>query len=112
MDQIIPLTIAPNQTFPVNLTVNGKAVTLNLSLNYNEMSQYWVMIIADVDQNILLTDIPLLTGIYPASNILSQYEYMQIGSAYVLDAGNVVEADYPNQYNLGVQFLLLWSDNG
>lgn len=111
MDQIISLTNSPNQSFPVNLAVNGDSLTLNLQFNYNEMAQYWVMLIADQDQNVLISDIPLLTGAYPASNILNQYQYMLIGSAYVLNIGTIVDADYPNSLELGTQFLLLWSDN-
>jgi hypothetical protein len=111
MDQIVPLTTAPNQTFPVNLAINGAQLTLYLSLSFNEMAGYWVMLIADQNRNVLLTDIPLLTGAYPAANILNQYGYMEIGDAYVLNVGSVVDADYPNAFELGTQFILLWGDN-
>lgn len=111
MNQIIPLTTAPNQSFPVALTVNGNALNLNLSISYNEIIQYWIMSISDNNQNILLSNIPLLTGVFPAANVLSQYEYMQIGEAYVLDVSNVSSSDYPNSYELGTDFVLMWSDN-
>jgi hypothetical protein len=111
MNQIIPLSVSPRQLFPVNLTVNGNPLQLGLLIAYNEMSEYWVMSIWDQDGNPLLMDIPLLTGWYPAANILNQYQYLQIGSAYVLCVGSVVDSDYPGVNELGIQFILLWGDN-
>ena len=111
MDQIIPLTTAPNQKLPVALTVNGDALNLHLSIRYNEMIQYWILDIFDTSDDPILSNIPLLTGAYPASNILNQYQYKLIGSAYVLDVSNSNQSDYPNAHELGSDFVLLWGDN-
>lgn len=111
MDQIVPVSNAPNHTMTVNLSVNGAQLVLGLIFNYNEMVQYWVMSIADANNNILIADLPLLTGVWPAANLLSQYQYMNIGSAYILDNSNSDALDYPNSQTLGTDFLLLWSDN-
>lgn len=109
MDQIIPLTTAPNQTFAVQLTVNGEPLTLNLELGYSEMSGYWQLAIYSVINNELLASVPLVTGWYPCANVLAQYQYLQIGSAYLLNTGNA-NTDYPGPQNLQL-FSLLWGDN-
>lgn len=107
--QIVPLTNAANQTFSVQLTVNGQPLTLNIALGYSEMSGYWQMAISDVTGNLLLASVPLITGWYPSANLLAQYQYMNIGSAYLLNTGNAT-TDYPGQSNLS-SFSLLWDDN-
>lgn len=106
---IIPLTTAPNQRLVINPLVDGTPITLNLVLSFNEMAQYWVMAIFDVAGNPLLSSIPLITGSYPAANILGQYGYLGIGSAYVINASNST-LDYPNNTNLGTDFVLIWGD--
>ena len=109
MDQVITLTSAPNQTFSVQLSVNGNPLTLNLSLSFQTMAGYWSMAIADVNGNSLVASVPLITGWYPAANMLAQYGYLQIGSAYLLNTGNAT-SDYPDSSNLSL-FSLLWGDN-
>jgi hypothetical protein len=111
MDQVIILTNEPNQRMGMSLTVNGASLQLNVTLRYNEMINYWIMDIADANNNSVLTDIPLLTGVFPAANILGQYQYLQIGSAYVLDVSNDDVRDYPNVNDIATSFVLLWGDN-
>lgn len=112
MYQTVNLSSAPNQSFLANLTVNGATLKLNLSVRFNEIAQYWTMQIADTTGTILLASIPLLTGSWPSANILGQYQYMQIGSAYVLNVSNGgTDLDYPNGQDLGTDFILLWGDN-
>lgn len=111
-NQIVPLTNSPNQNFQVTLNVNNAILKLQLGISYNEFGQYWIMQIADNNGNILLADVPLITGTYPAANILGQYEYLQIGSAYMLNISNGTTAnDFPNDSDLGSDFILLWGDN-
>lgn len=107
--QIIPLTTTPNQTFQTALAINNGVTRLTLSVYYNEMANYWCMDIQDVNGNNVLASIPLITGVWPAANILEQYQYLNIGSAYVLNIGS--PNDYPNADSLGNTFQLLWSDN-
>ena len=108
-NQIIPLTSLNNQVFSAQLTVNGQALTLGLVLSYSPMAGYWQLAVSDVNGVQLLASVPLVTGRYPAANLLAQYQYLNIGSAYLLNTGNA-PADYPGQNNLG-QFSLLWGDN-
>lgn len=108
MNQIIPLTTAPQQQFSCQLTVDGQPLTLNFQLSWQSMSGYWALSISDVNNNNLIASVPLITGYYPAANVLAQYGYLKIGSAYVLNTGNA-QTDYPNESNLA-QFSLLWGD--
>jgi hypothetical protein len=107
--QIIPLTVSPNQTFNVNLSVDGNALTLGMGLRFNTMAGYWVLSIYDQDGNIILDSLPMITGWYPAANILAQYGYLKIGSAFLLNAGTSA-SDYPGTSDLGTGFQLLWGD--
>lgn len=109
MSQIIPLTASPNQTFTVQLQVDGNALALRLAINWSEMAGYWVMSISDASDNLILDSLPLITGWYPAANILAQYIYLQIGSAYILNDGNS-SSDYPGRNDLGTGWSLLWDD--
>lgn len=107
-EQLVPLTNAPNQTFSVQLTVDGQPLTLNLTLSFVEMSGWWQVTIADVNNNVLVASVPLLTGWYPGANLLQQYAYLKIGSAYLLNTANTA-VDYPNANNLS-SYSLLWAD--
>jgi hypothetical protein len=107
--QIVRLNVAQNQTFTVQLTVNGASLTLLLTLTYYTMAGYWSLSISDAVGNLLIASVPLVTGWYPAANLLAQYQYLNIGAAYLLNTGNAPQ-DYPDQNSLG-QFSLLWSDN-
>ena len=109
-DQIVPLVAAPNQSLSTTVSVDGKSITLRLDINYNEVAGYWVMRVNDTLGNVLIDSVPLLTGEYPAANLLAQSAYLGIGSAYVLNVSNTSKMDYPDNTNLGTDFQLLWSD--
>jgi hypothetical protein len=109
MAQIIPLTASPNQSFAITLQVDGSPLTLNLVIKWSEMAGYWIMSISDSSGDLLLDSIPLITGWYPAANILAQYGYLRIGSAFILNLGNS-NSDYPGKPDLGTAFALLWDD--
>jgi len=108
--QLVPLTIAPNQSFPVSLSVNGNVIILNLKLRYNSQGQFWTLDIADRLNNALISSVPLITGVWPSGNILGPFEYMQIGSAFIINANGAL-TDWPDDSNLGSGFVLLWDDN-
>ena len=109
MSQIVPLTSSPNQSFSVNLQVDGQPLTLNLTIRWNEMAGYWVMSISDANGVLLIDSIPLITGWFPAANILAQWGYLKIGSAFVINEGTS-SSDYPGNSDLGTNFDLLWDD--
>lgn len=107
--QIVPLSSSPNQSFTVTLQVDGQPLTLNLFIHWSEMAGYWVMSISDTQDELLLDSIPLITGLYPAGNLLAQYGYLLIGSAYILNEGTT-NSDYPGRNDLGSGFVLLWDN--
>jgi hypothetical protein len=105
--QQIPLDTAPNQTWAVTVNINGGSQSFFCELNYNELSQYWTMNISAVNQNFSLSGIPLVTGL----NILAQFAYLGIGSIYVINSSGVASPNFPNDSDLGSDFILLWGDN-
>jgi hypothetical protein len=109
MAQIVPLTNNPNQTIQVSLQVDGKTLTLRLYFSFNSMAGYWVMSIADQNNNDIIVGIPLITGDWPAANLLEQQRYLQIGSCYIINFSQA-PIDYPDASSLGTDFLLLWDD--
>jgi hypothetical protein len=108
--QIVPLTNSPNQTLNVALNVNGSVLRLQLGIMFSEMAQYWLMSVWDSTGNLLLSSVPMITGSWPAANLLAQFGYLNIGSCYIINLGQVSD-DYPGGNELGNDFSLLWSDN-
>jgi hypothetical protein len=108
--QIVPLTSSPNQVLTTTLTVNRQQLTVQLRVAYNPQGGFWTMDIADKLGNPILYAVPLITGMWPGANILGPYEYLNIGSAYVINQ-NGAASDFPNNTDLGVDFVLLWADN-
>ena len=108
MAQVISLTSNPNQTLVISPIVDGNTISLQLNVRYYEMCGYWVMLIRDVNNVLLLDSIPLLTGSYPAANILAPYAYLAIGSCYLINQGSA--NDTPASNELGSLFTMVWSD--
>lgn len=106
--QVVPLS-SSSQTTTAQLQVDGAPLTLVLTVKWSAMAGYWVMTIYDAQDNLLLDSVPLITGWYPAANLLAQYAYLQIGSAYIINLG-VATSDYPGNTDLGAGFILLWGD--
>lgn len=100
----IPLSNDPDQNFQCTIPVDYKNLTLYFRIRYNTEAEYWVMSLYDSNGNILIDTIPLLQG-----NVLSQYKYLGIGSAYIVNASNV-PTDRPDDTNLGTEFKLIWGD--
>jgi len=110
-DQQVPLDTRPNQSFQITLAVDAGSVTLNCYLYFNEMAQCWVIDIFNLNGDPVLLSTPLLTGIWPAANLLCQQGYLQIGSAFILNLVNIpTDQDYPDNRNLGTEYIMIWSD--
>lgn len=109
MAQVVPLSTLANQSFPIQLTVDGRTLTLQLYVYFSEMAGYWLMDVADQAGTWLLHSVPLLTGSYPAANLLAPYAYLGIGSAFVINASGVAQ-DNADATNLGTDFVLVWDD--
>jgi hypothetical protein len=108
MNQVVPLQSIPNQAFTVSLTVDSAPLVLLLSLNYDSIKGYWDMVVSNQAGTVLIDSVPLTTGEYPAANLLGQYQYMELGSAYLLNTGGAA-SDYPTANNLEA-FSLVWGD--
>ena len=109
--QVIPLDNTPNQVFQTSLSINGINKTLQFNIRFNEEAGYWALTISDVQTGtVLLDSTPLLTGAFPSGNILAQFGYLGIGSAYIVKTGSL-PIDYPDDTSLGSDFILIWDDN-
>lgn len=118
MSQVaLPITAGTNQSFSITLPVDGNNVTLLLALTWNDEGGYWWLTVTDASGAVLLDGLPVITGQYPAANILRQYQYLGIGSAYLIPNSSTLP-DNPTFANLGTSttaglqtFTLVWSDS-
>jgi len=107
--QILPVTNNPNQVIQTTLSIDGQQLTVKILLSFNSMAGYWVMDIQDQNGNELYVGIPVLTGYWPAANLLEQQQYLGIGAVYIINASQS-PLDSPNTSSFGSDFLLLWGD--
>lgn len=105
MQSIIPIQAVPNMSFSSVIPVDSNNITLIFTLTYNELAKYWVVSIAKSDGTTLIRSLPVI----PAQNILEQYKYMQIGSAYIVPRQTVKE-QWPSMDTLATDWYLVWSD--
>lgn len=103
---IVPLTTSPNQTFATTIPVDDAKLRLYFYLRYNTEQRCWNMDIKNVNNKPLVNSIPLVCNL----NILEQYSYLNIGSAYILKLDPNIQDDRPNEFNLGDKFILVWGD--
>lgn len=105
----IPLDPTLDQEFNVTVEVGEENVDLLLHLRYNTEGDFWRMDISDGNsQEMLICNVPMLTGEYPAADILEQFEYVGIGQAIVLKVSDAAAGDFPNIENLGTDYILVW----
>lgn len=105
MLSIIPITATPNHKFSSKIPVDGKNIILGFELQYNELAGYWIITIHNERGEPLIAGIPAV----PAQNILEQYDYLEIGRAYIVPAQTLKE-QWPSRYTLGAQWYLVWGD--
>jgi hypothetical protein len=109
-DQAITLTSDPNQSLQISPIVDGKPLSLQLDISWSEIAGYWTMRVTDLTADeVLLDSVPLIAGRYPAANLLRQYGYLGIGSAFLINSSGDGE-DYPTDATLGENYLLIWGD--
>lgn len=105
--QVIHIDNLHNQRFQIKLSVNGENVSLKFFVRWNEVAEYWIMDIINPTTSVnILSSIPLLPGI----NLLEPYDYLKIGSAYLVSNGGS-SLDRPTIDDLGTNFRLQWGDN-
>jgi Domain of unknown function (DUF6983) len=107
--QSLPLSANQNQTFTTTLSVDGNNLTLAFWIRWNTIAGYWIMTISDQNGNVLLDSIPLLIAIDNSGNLLGQYAYLKIGSAYLVKTGDTA-GEYPTADNLSTEYSVVWGD--
>lgn len=105
----IPLDTYPDQEFAITVEVGEENIPLIMRLRYNTEGSFWHMDISDGNTGeMLIAGVPLVTGEFPAANILRQFEYIGIGAAVVLAVTDKTASDIPGLNDLGTDFVLLW----
>lgn len=108
--QQIPVTNAPNQKFTCTLPIDRQNKTLSFFIVWNETADCWMLDLTDeTTSTTLLSSVPLLPGEPPADNLLAQYAYLAMGSAYLVNTGKKSSAS-PTADNLGTEWILVWGD--
>ena len=108
----IPLDTTPDQEIHITVEVNKENIPLILRLRYNTEGEFWRMDVSDgTTAKMLVSNVPLLTGEYPAANLLRQFEHIGIGAAMIVKATEQTERDIPGISDLGTDFVLVWGDN-
>lgn len=105
----VPLTNDPNQSFSITIPVGSLNIALDLFAWWNRIAGYWELNITSTEtKQRLLSNLPLLTSGKPPTNLLKQYSYLGIGSAYVLPLSTAT-TENPGITDWGSNFILLWA---
>jgi hypothetical protein len=108
--KVVPLAPNGNQSLTCTLPVDGKNLTLNLNFRYNTVGSYWFMSVTDAKTKAMLLDaVPMVTGEFPAAELLGQYTYLGIGSAVIVSRSSL-KTGIPDETNLGSDYVLIWGD--
>jgi len=103
----IPVNCSPNTFYTCTVSLKNNTVNLNLRLllNYSDFYDYWYMDVY-VGSELKVAGVPLVLG----GNMLAQYEYLDIGEAYILReiSNNLM---HPDNNTLGTKFILVWGDS-
>ena len=92
------------------MSVDGNSIRLSFYVRFSEVAGYWLIDIGNATTGLpLVASVPLIPGNYPSANILGQYSYLAIGSAYVVNITNTDE-EWPSETTLGTDWQLWWSD--
>lgn len=105
----IPLDNTPFCTRTFKLTLDGgdRNVYIKLYLRYHDLCDVWTARISDNSTGEVLVDnMPLVPGI----NLLGQYGYLDIGSAYIVKSADT-DLMQPDNNTLGTTWLLIWGDD-
>ena len=70
----------------------------------------WMMDVSDQYGKPLVSSVPLITGVWPAANVLAPWDYLRIGSAFIINQTGGA-SDIPDDTNLGSAYQMLWDSN-
>lgn len=109
---VIPLDTTPDQILNISVEVENNNLALILHLRYNTEGEFWHMDVSDGNSGeMFISNMPLVTGEYPAANILRQFAHMGLGIAVVLPVTNQTAGDIPGLDDLGTDFVLIWGSD-
>lgn len=104
----IPLNSQPNQSFRITIPQGETNLALEMYVYWNEIAQYWQLNLRDlITDTQLIYGLPLLFSNTPAENILGQFQYWGIGSAYLIPISENLDGE-PTSDQLGTDYVLIW----
>lgn len=111
MFQIIPTPESLNERQTVTVEVDGIKRRLQLRFRYFETLSIWHMSIYNPDTGACMAEsIPVLSGLYPAADLLGPYGSLGIGSACIMPLVKSPTTENPSKTNFGTEFALVWGD--
>lgn len=103
----IPLNNTPFSQQTFKLTLGIKNINILLKLRYYDLYNLWV---ADIVDNATSKELIVGMPVVPGIDLLGQYKYLGIGSAYIV-AVEPTELQQPDNTTLGSTWVLLWGDD-
>jgi hypothetical protein len=94
----------PTTPWPRVWTTSLLNVTYTLRTRWSNLSNCWMLDISDVDNNLLIGSIPLVTG----ADLLEQYQYLEIGGGLIIQNTSGPPDTVPGYSSLGVTSQLLF----
>jgi hypothetical protein len=111
MYQVIPPPAAFNERKTVTVEVDGVKHALQIRLRFMETLGLWHMSLYDPKTGVCMAEsIPLLCGLYPASDLLGPFGALGIGSAYIVPLVKTPTTPNPSKTNFGTEYALVWGD--
>lgn len=101
---VVPFEAIPNHRFSCVVPIDGGNTKLRFYMRYNEIATYWVVDISK-DDEVVLSSLPLK----PAQNILEQFSYLGIGSAYILPKSEAAK-QWPEANDFSSEWVVWWGD--
>ena len=102
-----------NQGLRTVVDIDGKNLVLNLQIRYNEKIDRWLMTVMDEQENVVVWNVPLVSGQpSPSANLLYQLAYKWFGSACAFPIVDHTTTENPTADNLGLdkEFAIIWGD--
>jgi len=111
MYQIIPAPSSLNERKTITIEADSVKHTLQLRFRFMETLSLWHMSIYDPKTGSCMAEsIPLLSGLYPAADLLGPFGSLGIGSACIIPLVKVPTTANPSKSNFGTEYVLVWGD--
>ena len=105
MLSIIPMQTISNHSYSVVVPFTDQNINLRFTMQYNEVAEFWFVDISRNDQ-MLLSAYPWI----PAQDLLEQFQYMEIGHAYILPKTQITK-QFPDYDTLSTEWAVVWGDD-